>query len=50
MLATKSKFYVKRGRGMIYIPAKMLADSAFPLTSTLVAVKIAGKKLVIENE
>ena len=50
MLTTKSKFYVKEGRGLIYIPAKMLADSQFPLTSTIVAVKIVGKKLVIEND
>ncbi len=50
MLTTKSKFYEKKGRGLIYIPAKMLADSAFPLTSTLVVVNIVGKKLVIENE
>ena len=49
MLATNSKFYVKEGRGLIYIPAKMLADSQFPLTSTVVAVKIVGKKVVIEN-
>ncbi|KKM79258.1 hypothetical protein LCGC14_1351620 [marine sediment metagenome] len=26
------------------------SDSAFPLTSTVVAVKIDGKKIVIENE
>ncbi len=49
MLTTDSKFYVKSGRGLIYVPARMLSDSQFPLTSTLVNIKIVGKKLVIEE-
>ena len=50
MLEAKSKIYNwKRGGKMIYVPGSIASDSAFPLTSTLVAVKIVGKKLVIEN-
>lgn len=51
MLEAKSKMYNwKRGGKMVYIPNKIASDSAFPLTSTVVAVKIDGKKIVIENE
>lgn len=50
MLEGKSKIYNwKRGGKMIYVPEGISSDSAFPLTSTAVAIKIVGKKLVIEE-
>lgn len=48
-LEKQSKMYKEDNRAVIYIPNAILNDSSFPLTSTLVNVRIEDNKVIIEE-
>jgi len=48
-LEKQSKMYKDNDRAVIYIPNAVLNDSSFPLTSTLINVRIEDGRLIIEE-
>lgn len=48
-LEKQSKIYRSKNRAVLYIPNAILNDSSFPITSTLVNVRIDDGRIIVEE-